>query len=498
MLRAAVFGCALILSTTILGQSNFNIGDLSAGHAESPLEYSYKNACRRIRARFSPASRVFYPGSPEFEADIAHWANSSSQVSACSVEPATPHDVSLILEELAKTRTPFAVKGGGHASNPGFSSTPGVQISMTRFNDIVIDMDSETVEIGAGLTWTDVYAYLVPRGVNAVGGRLHGVGVAGFLLGGGYSWKTNQYGLAVDNVVAYELVLPNGRVTVVTEQDEDLWFALKGGSNNYGIVTKFTVKLHKQTDVWVASLNFAGDLIEGAQAAFVRFLSREHDHSAAQLGEFTYSNGILGFGLTLFYDGPVPPIGLYDELLDLPSTTKSIFKGSFSDFVSSIPIPANKRLYFDGVPMLHYTEAVVKALANETTFWGEKLKKYDKDVTVVYSLDPFESDYLTHGQASAYPPDRSRAVLPSSIYFGWTDESVDKYMADAMRTSSATLVEAGIRDGQDLRDAPPYCNYALFGTPVTRIYGGHVKRLHEIRKKYDPENVMGLAGGWKF
>ncbi|KAI9451166.1 FAD-binding domain-containing protein [Lactarius psammicola] len=491
MLWAAIFGCALVLATPILGQSGL-------GPAQSSPENSYKQTCRKIRDRFSPASRVFYPGSPEFEEDIAHWANSSSQVSACSVEPVTPLDVSLILRELAKTRTPFAVKGGGHATNPGFSSTRGVHISMTRFRDIVINMESETVDIGAGLTWTDVYAYLVPKGVNVVGGRLQGVGVAGFILGGGYSWKTNQYGLAVDNVVAYELVLPDGRVTVVTEQDEDIWFALKGGFNNYGIVTKFTLKLHKQTDVWAASLNFAGDLTEVAQAAFVRFLNREHDHRAAQLGELTYSNGVLGFGLTLFYDGPVPPDGLYEELLDLPSTTKSVSKGSFSDFVSSIPTSTKNRLYFDGVPMLHYTEPIMRALANETRFWSEELRKYDKDVIVVYNLDPFEPDYLTHGETSAYPPDRSLAVLPSSIYFGWIDESADKYMADAMRVSSATLVEAGIRDGQDLKDAPPYSNYALFGTPVTRIYGAHVERLHEIREKYDPKNVMGLAGGWKF
>lgn len=118
-------------------------------------------------------------------------------------------------------------------------------------------------------------------------------------------------------------------------------------------------------------------------------------------------------------------------------------------------------------------------------------------MTVVYSLEPFEFEFLTHGQASAYPPDRCLAVLPSSIYFGWTDKSADKYMADAMRISSATLVDRGIMDGQNLKHAAPYTNYALFGTPVERIYGSHVKRLHEIRKKYDPENVMGLAGGWK-
>jgi UDP-N-acetylenolpyruvoylglucosamine reductase len=89
------------------------------------------------------------------------------------------------LRELASTLTPFAVKGGGHATNPEFSSTPGVHISLIRFNNIDIHEDLETVEIGAGLTWTDVYTYLVPKGINVVGGRLGSVGVAGYTLGGG-------------------------------------------------------------------------------------------------------------------------------------------------------------------------------------------------------------------------------------------------------------------------------------------------------------------------
>ena len=90
---------------------------------------------------------------------------------------------------------PFAVKGGGHATNPGFSSTSGVHISMTRFNDIVIREDRQTLEVGAGLTWTDVYRYIVPMGLNVVGGRLDGVGVAGLTLGGGecYSSSSSAY-----------------------------------------------------------------------------------------------------------------------------------------------------------------------------------------------------------------------------------------------------------------------------------------------------------------
>lgn len=77
------------------------------------------------------------------------------------------------------------MKGGGHASNPGFSSTPGVQISLARFNNITVDPIAGTVELGPALTWDQVYAALDPTGVNVVGGRVPGVGVAGVTLGGG-------------------------------------------------------------------------------------------------------------------------------------------------------------------------------------------------------------------------------------------------------------------------------------------------------------------------
>lgn len=79
------------------------------------------------------------------------------------------------------------VKGGGHATNPGFSSTFGIQIAMTRFSEVSYDANTQTVKIGAGLIWDDVYTFLEPHGVNVVGGRVSGIGVAGFTLGGGKS-----------------------------------------------------------------------------------------------------------------------------------------------------------------------------------------------------------------------------------------------------------------------------------------------------------------------
>ena len=80
---------------------------------------------------------------------------------------------------------PFAVKGGGHTTNPGFSSTSGVQIALSRFNSTKVNANDGTIEIGPGLTWGQVYETLAPTGMNVVGGRVASVGVAGLTLGGG-------------------------------------------------------------------------------------------------------------------------------------------------------------------------------------------------------------------------------------------------------------------------------------------------------------------------
>lgn len=71
-------------------------------------------------------------------------------------------------------------------------------------------------------------------------------------------------------------------------------------------------------------------------------------------------------------------------------------------------------------------------------------------------------------------------------------------MYENMRALSASLIEAGIKDGQDLKNAAHYTNYALYGTPLEQMYGGNVERLRSIRRCYDPFRVMDLTGGFKF
>jgi len=111
------------------------------------------------------------------------------------------------LKILGRYRIPFGIKGGGHSLNPGFSSTTGVQISMARFRQLHYHSTNQTVDLGAGLLWGDVYSGLQSHNITVIGGRVSTVGVAGLILGGGYSWKSNRYGLSIDHVLEYQVIV---------------------------------------------------------------------------------------------------------------------------------------------------------------------------------------------------------------------------------------------------------------------------------------------------
>ncbi|KAL0573769.1 hypothetical protein V5O48_008184 [Marasmius crinis-equi] len=459
-----------------------------------------QNACEQIEKAISSASEVSYPGQPTYFRDISHWARSSSQLSECSVQPGTTQDVGAILRIVGNSRTPFAVKGGGHTSNPGFSSTTGVQIAMSRFNQVTYDTQSQTAVIGAGLIWDDVYEALAPHNVNVLGGRVSGVGVAGFLLGGGYSWLSNQYGLAVDTITAYELVKPDGSVVTVTESsDVDLFFALKGGMNNFGIVTRFTMKTYPQGQVWGGLRTYTASHVDAISAATAKFWETVTDPKASLITTYNHVAGVdIGVSLLLFYDGPSTPAGIFDDFMSIPYLTSDMETRDFLSLVKTSPSDVTEywsRGIFSTVPLLKITPTMLTAIVNETKWYGDKLD----GALVSYDVEPFVPNLLSHASGlTAYPPTRDHVYLPLNIYYAWARESYDNEFQNAIRASTKHLESIAVAEGQAGVDAAsPYPNYAIYDTPVSRVYGDNLGRLQSIRSKVDPTNVMGLAGGFR-
>ncbi|KAH9924781.1 uncharacterized protein B0H18DRAFT_1104924 [Fomitopsis serialis] len=277
--------------------------------------FATQRRLEELCAQFKDGSRVYDYGGEGYKSSVRHFLDSSADVAAFAVQPGSEESLSKIIQVLAADKAPFAVKGGGHAMNPGFSSTTGVQISMARFDQVRFDSSSNTLAVGAGCLWDEVYRKVSDYGRNVVGGAAsEGVGVAGWLLGGGYSMKTNKYGIGIDNVVQYRIVLPDGKICVATKNNEytDLFQALRGGGNNFGIVTEFTLRTHPQTGTYGAALSFPGTQEEKVKAAIVQHVTNEKRPEAAIVAAFRHTllHGEPEYKMSVFcvFDAPEPDL----------------------------------------------------------------------------------------------------------------------------------------------------------------------------------------------
>ncbi|MCJ1353897.1 MAG: hypothetical protein MMC33_003884 [Icmadophila ericetorum] len=126
-----------------------------------------------------------------------------------------------------------------------------VVIDLGLFCEVTPSEDGSTVVIGAGAKWMDVSSVLDENGLAVVGGRDSAVGVGGLTLGGGLSFFSPRFGLVCSNIISYELVLASGSIaTASASTNPDLWRALKGGSNNFGIVTRFKARSFPSSKIW--------------------------------------------------------------------------------------------------------------------------------------------------------------------------------------------------------------------------------------------------------
>jgi FAD/FMN-containing dehydrogenase len=144
----------------------------------------------------------------------------------------------------------LAIRGGGH-SVPGLGTVDdGLVIDLALMKNVWVDPVKKVVRVGGGATWGDVDHATYPFGLAAPGGIISTTGVGGLTLGGGIGYLTRGVGLSIDNLLSADVVLADGRqVTASDYQNEDLFWALRGGGGNFGVVTSFEFQLHEVGDI---------------------------------------------------------------------------------------------------------------------------------------------------------------------------------------------------------------------------------------------------------
>jgi len=194
---------------------------------------------------------------PDWDAARAAWALAADQHPAAVAHPATPEEVAQVVNAARAAGLRVAAHTTGHGAGPLASPklTDAILCKTSRLTGVEIDTTARHARVGAGTVWLDVTRPASQAGLAPLAGSSPDVGVAGYTLGGGLSWLGRRYGLAANSVTALELVTADGRHRRVDHHhDPELFWALRGGGGNFGVVTALEFTLYPVPELYAGWL----------------------------------------------------------------------------------------------------------------------------------------------------------------------------------------------------------------------------------------------------
>ncbi|PYH94157.1 FAD dependent oxidoreductase [Aspergillus ellipticus CBS 707.79] len=432
----------------------------------------------------------------------------------CIAAPSSALEMSQIVKELhTDVDTFFAVKSGGHMPNNGFASIQdGLLISTKNLDQVIYDPHNQTALIGPGLSWEEAQNGLNGTGRTIVGGRLGGVGVGGYMLGGGMSFLSSQYGWAANNVVNFEVVLANGTIVNANEKENtDLFASLKGGGNNFGIVTAYTLQTHPQDHkVWGGNYIFGSNKTPQVLAAVRDFVEYYPDDKAAIIVTAEHAALIDTWIMFLFYDGPTPPQGVFDNFTAInPIDTTKTWDSYYDLLKNNDFFILHGQRYTIATETTPLPNKTVGAEVMQTYFdhWYNVTKTVldVPDMIGSIAFQPMPKAITSKAKARGgdlidFPTDQDYIVFELDFSYGpsSSDDKIDaatKNLFNGFNNIISNYVDEGV-----LPDVyrPLFMNDANYA----QDYWGRLRttdQARETRRRYDPEGFFQkrTSGGWR-
>ena len=276
-----------------------------------------------------------------------NWSESTVERSSCLFQPTSAQHVAGALNILTRTRAKFAVRGGGHMPVPEAAAIKdGVLISTELLNLRELSKDKTLAKLGPGNRWGDVYAWISSNDLAVAGGRYGPVGVPGLLLGGGISYFGSKRGWSVNSLRNAQVVLANGTiVNANAKENPDLLWALKGGSSNFGIVTRFDVETFRVDDIYGGTTIYKPEAVDDYLRAIANFVtpdggSDDVDASINPTLQLNVSTGQFTLSSIACHLGSDPAPKAFADFASIPviSTANSV-RPDLVDFTNETALP---------------------------------------------------------------------------------------------------------------------------------------------------------------
>jgi FAD/FMN-containing dehydrogenase len=448
-------------------------------------------AADALRDGFS--GQVLVPEQPDYEQARRVFNALIDRRPSMIVRCASTADVVKAVEVARDRGLIAAVRGGGHSLSGLSTCDEGIVIDLGGLKSIAVDPQARSARAGGGVLWGEFDAATQAHGLHTPGGRVTTTGLAGFTTGGGYGWTSSKYGLACDNLISAEVVLADGSV-VRTSQTEhpDLFWAIRGGGGNFGIVTEFEFRLHPLGPTVLAGLQMfpverATEVMRGwrdiadaapdeLSLACVVVTAPPEPFVPPELR----GKPVLGIA-ALYVGDPDDAAAAVRPLRELGPVVDHIAPMPYTGFQAALdPLaPWGVRSYARGEYMRELTDAAID------TFLAHAV-----DLTAAAA--PLTQMVIFRvGQAVSAIPDQATAFSHRDAQYifhpinVWTHPADDERMIAAGRAFATAM--------RPYSTGAAYLNFTLEPDRVRDAYGDEkYARLQALKDRYDPCNLFRL------
>ncbi len=382
----------------------------------------------------------------------------------------------------------ISVRGGGHNAGGLGICDDGLVIDLSLMKYTRVDPTSKTVRVGGGCTWGEVDHATHPFGLAIPTGIISTTGVGGLTLGGGMGYLTRKYGLTIDNLLEADMVLADGTVvTVSAEEQPDLFWAIRGGGGNFGIVTSFLFQAHAVHTVYAGPTLWEIDQTEKVMKWYREFITRA-------------PQDLYGFFALLTVPGPPFPEALHNKKMcgvvwnytGPMEKAAQVFKPILEfgppafQHVGPMPHPALQSMFDVFYPpglQWYWRADFVNELSDEAI---TQHAKFGEELPTAHStMHLYPIDGIAHQVGKNDTPWSYRDAKWSQVIVGVDPDAAKKELITSWTKDYYDAVHPYSAGGA-------YINFMMDegGDRVKASYKDNYERLVKIKNKYDPKNLF--------
>lgn len=432
--------------------------------------------------------KIFLRGDKDYDEARTIWNGMFDKYPALVVRCKVVSDIVKAVNFARIQNMLLSIRGGGHNVAGNAVCDGGLMLDLSLMKAIDVDVETSTARVEPGVTWNELDQKTLSFGLVTTGGTVSSTGIAGLTLGGGVGWLMAKYGLVCDNLLSVEMVTSQGEIITASENNnKDLFWALRGGGGNFGVVSSFTYKLHPMAPTILGGMV----LYPIDQAKEVLSFYREYsDNSIDDLSVFA--------GLTTTPDGlPVVAIivGWFGDLADGEKYIESLrkFGTPLADLIGEIPYTQLQTLFDPACPV--------------------GMRRYWKSGFIPDLTDDILDIIIKHGVTKLSP---LTFILFFHIHGAATRKNLEETAFCARKKQWDFDIISQWSDAKDdalhinwtrafWKEIEPftkgvYVNHLDVDDGIDRVqsaFAGNYKKLVQVKNQYDDQNMFRLNNNIK-